>query len=104
MAKTEPFERKNPGARVVLKRATADVPNDGRFHLFAEGGLVGSYRSEKAALAAYRDAVIKSGWKAERIDPAKPDFGKLYSDQFFDEYDAYWSRSSAFTPKGGKGR
>lgn len=104
MALTDSFERVNPGAGVAIKRGTPDVPNDGGFHLLVNGEIVKSFRSRAAANDAFKDAVAKSGWVPEPKSDEKIDFSKMATDKFFDDYDAYWSRSSAFTPKGGKGR
>jgi len=104
MKPTDEFSRETPGAGIAIKRATPDVPTDGRFHLLQNGQIVRSFRSLNAALDAYRQEIAASGWTPSPPERAKIDVAAMNADRLLGSAEEFWSQSSAHRRRGGKGR
>ena len=65
------FLTRTDWADVSLERATENVPRDGKFHVIAEGQIVKSVKSQKAALQAYREAIKATGKEPSPRDDSK---------------------------------
>jgi hypothetical protein len=69
----EVYEKSDAKYGIAVKKGTNDVPNDGRFHVIVDGGIVASTSVEAAALIEYheqREARMAKGrqrLEAERI-------------------------------------
>ncbi|MFN8533619.1 MAG: hypothetical protein U0556_08740 [Dehalococcoidia bacterium] len=99
------FSQGIPSIDLWVKRATADVPNDGRYHVVQHGGIVASFRQKAAALAKYQALRAESGYMPpQKNDPTRDEMLRREDiardlDRGFD----YWN--SAFGHRsGGKGR
>jgi len=102
MARNDTYVQEIASARVAIKRGTPDVPADGRFHLVHDGHVKASYRGLKAATEAYRQLLADIGWKPPAKAKQELDLARLQEERFFDEYEAYWSRSGSYRAKGGR--
>lgn len=100
----ERYEREHAPTGLAIKRATSDVPNDGRFYLVRAGAILGSFRTERAALEPYRRAIQESGWAASLRQPVRADFSALAADQAAAAAEEFWHDSAKFRRRGGKGR
>ena len=97
------YTRQHP-AGVAIKKGTGDVPNDGRYHLVQDGQLVAAFKRLVAATTAYNEAVARTGWRQPVVPGKTVDFAGLAAQEFLDSAQEFWSRSSQFRRKGGKGR
>lgn len=86
-----------------LEKGTGDVPNDGRYYLVVDGEIIGSWKSEKEALKAYREKAKELGYEP-KTPRQKADLEKEIAHKYFAAYDAYWDSAHKFRKKGGKGR
>jgi hypothetical protein len=98
----DPYSQEIASAGVAIKRGTPDVPADRRYHLLHDGEVKGSYRGLKAATVAYRQLLADIGWKPPEKARQELNIAKLQEERFFDEYEAYWSRSAGHRSKGGR--
>jgi hypothetical protein len=60
---------------ISVERGTAAVPDDGQFHVIAEGKIVFSHKSRPRALAQYR-RLRDDLTKGPHTDPKKRDVGQ----------------------------
>lgn len=100
---TDQYVRQHP-AGVAIKKGTDDVPADGRFHLIQNGEPVAAFKRLVAATTAYKEAVARTGWRRPVVPDKTVDFARLSAQEFLDSAQEFWSRSSEFRRKGGKGR
>ena len=70
------FRQSLPAANLSLERATENVPDDGRFHLLVNGGIVKSFRHERAAQAEYQ-ALRKAYLDQHPIEPSRVDISDV---------------------------
>jgi hypothetical protein len=104
MRVTNRYERVHRPTGFAIKRATEDVPNDGRFHLVRNGQIVASFRTERDALLPYREAIQQSGWvPAEKVQ-GRVDISAVVADQAAAAAEDFWHESSKHRRRGGKGR
>lgn len=98
------YSREHPSG-VSLKLGTSDVPADGLWHLLNGGSDVGSYKSMKPALDAYRKAIEETGWVSTTPPDRSPvDIGAIAADDAALRSAEFWSNAHQFRRRGGKGR
>jgi hypothetical protein len=58
----KPYSQRLPEVGLSIERYTESVPDDGRWYLLRDGEQLGSYRSIKAAQAAWQAVLSDIGW------------------------------------------
>ncbi len=100
---TAPYTQRLPALELEIKRATPDVPDDGKYYVLAKGQILGAFPSLKRAQERYKKYVEESGYQP----PAKP---KLTAEELvrredlhrdIDRTAAYWADAHKFR-RGGK--
>ena len=98
------YKREIPKLRLSVERCTGAVPDDGGFHVVLEGRVLGSFRSESAAVARFREIAEEMGYRPDSTVDARRSAYKEDLDNHFYESELYWSQSHRHRPKGGPGR
>ena len=97
------YKHSLPALNLSIERNSGRVPNDGRFYIVQEGGVVDSFRSKKKAEAKFYEMVEASGYKPE-IPVDEP---KSPADESMERYalskDIFWAEGPKYRKKGGRG-
>lgn len=86
-----------------VKRATPDVPNDGKYHIVQQGVIVASYRGEARAITKYRELVAQSGYTPPPLTNtgAAEAARRENLERGFNEAEDYWNTTGAYRKRGG---
>jgi hypothetical protein len=86
-----------PAIKLSLVRNCDPAPHDGRFYLFRDGEVVGTFKRLKEAKAAWEEAVAASGWQPEarELDPAEVR-ERAIAIREAERYEQYWGSSHKF--------
>lgn len=101
---SEFYRREIPAINLSLERCTGNVPNDGMFYLVHDGRTLGHYRTEREALARFREVVEEIGYQPEpqEAQPLTP--AEENAEHYFYSKEMYWGESHKHREKGGPGK
>jgi hypothetical protein len=102
--KHERYKHFIPNLDLSIERNTANVPNDGRFHIVKVGTVVQSFRSRKLAEEKFRQLLAESGFKPE-LPPHSDKINPLdeSTERYFMAKNIFWAEGPISRKKGGRG-
>jgi hypothetical protein len=91
-----------PALDLSIERHTDNVPHDGAWYVRRDGEVVGKFKTQKAAKAAYDGVIEATGWKPEKIE-LSPEETLLRETQMREDerFHDYWNNSHKFRARGG---
>jgi hypothetical protein len=102
MTSDKHYVQRLPPLELSIERYTEDVPPDGGWYVRQHGEIVGRFRSQRAAQAAYDEIIAASGWTPPTRELSVEETLRRESQMRDDErFHDYWNNSHKFRVRGG---
>lgn len=102
MSSANRYVQQLPPLELSIERYTENVPGDGAWYVRRRGEIVGRFKSQKAAKAAWDEIISESGWEPSKRELDPEEVLRRESQMRDDErFHDYWNSSHKFRVRGG---